>query len=298
MIKNMTRIKLVAAPSAALAKLARAGVPVYGCVKRGAYFAFSVPDYFVKKVFAIFASPCYNICVEHVSRLARLKNFVSGRAFLLVGCIMFAACACISNAFVLRIEVTGSGAYLKNTVVGMAYSLGLRENRPYSDCGAQLIPRVLGLPSVTFCSVQKRGSVVYIDVQTEEESAAPARGVPLTADVPGRLVKLVAVCGTPLAAEGDRVSPGDELIGAYYAVNEGIIPSLAVGYAAIEAEACLNYAADCESGQNLENAYAAVLAYTGGEQILSRSYTVKNYAEGVVYQVNFTYLHTISINFD
>lgn len=297
-MKNLIRIKVVAVPSAAMAKLARAGVPVYGCAKQGAYFAFSVPDYFVKKVFAIFASPCYNICVEHASRLARLKNFVFGRVFLLAGCILFAACACISNAFVLRIQVTGSGAYLENTVKGMAYSLGLRENRPYSDCGAQLIPRVLGLPSVTFCSVCKRGSVVYIDVQAEEESAAPAEGVPLTADVCGRLAKLVAVCGTPLVAEGDAVSPGDVLIGAYYAVNDRTIPSLAVGYAAIEAEAGLSFAADCESEQNLENAYAAVLAYTGGEQILSRSHTVKKYAEGVVYQVNFTYLHTISINFD
>ena len=162
-MNNRTRLKIVCSPRQALSRLSRENIPVYNCKKQGAWFAFSVPDNFVQKVFAIFARPCYNITIERKSALTRLKNFAVRRAFLIAGCAAFIAASCLSNAFVLKITVTGSGAYLADYVKGVAYSLGVRENSIYRD-GEEpaLISRVLALPSVTFCSVQKRGSILYI----------------------------------------------------------------------------------------------------------------------------------------
>ena len=94
-MNNLTKIKIISAPRQAIAKLAREGVPVYNCNKSGAYFIFSVPDNLVKKVFAIFSRPCYNITIEKKSTLFRLRNFCIKRAFLLAGGLIFAAAVCL-----------------------------------------------------------------------------------------------------------------------------------------------------------------------------------------------------------
>lgn len=297
-MNNLTHFKVTAAPRQALAKLSRAQIPVYDCKKQGAFFAFAVKDNFVKKVFAIFARPCYNITIEHKSFRARLKLFVARRAFLIAGCALFCLCAAISNLFVFRITVTGSGAHLSNAVRSIAYSLGVREYSFYRGLDeASFISRVLELPEVTFCSVHKSGSVVYIDVQTEEETALSADYSDLYADCAGTLKKLVTVCGTPLAKEGDTLSRGDRLIGAYTILEDKSVPCLAAGYAVIERSLSISYPADADNEQNLASALASVLAYTGDEQITSRSAEVHSTAEGVIYTVNFSYLHTVSINF-
>ena len=60
----------------------------------------------------------------------------------------------------------------------------------------------------------------------------------------------------------------------------------------------VSYCADRESEENLNAAYSAALIWAGEEQVISRTHTVRNVAEGVIYEVKFSYLHTISINFD
>lgn len=298
-MKNLTRIKIISAPRQAVAKLVREDVPVYNCKKDGAYFIFSVPDNLVKKVFAIFARPCYNITIEKKSPLFRLKNFCARRAFLLVGGIVFVAAACLSNAFVLRVEVTGSGSYLNSAVRSVLYECGVREYSLYRGGNeAAIISRVLALPNVTFCSVQKRGSVLYVDVQTNTESGTRADYSPLKADRAGIVENIVAICGTPCVSVGDSVATGDTLIAAYSVADGQNMSCLAVGYAILSCTGSVSYAAERESEQNLSSAYAAALLYIGDGEITERSYTVSQNSEGVVYTVDFTYLHTISINFD
>lgn len=298
-MNNLTKIRVVAAPRQAISKLSRGGVPVYYCKKQGAYFTFSVPDNLVKKVFAIFAHPCYNITIESSSPFSRLKKFCARRAFLLVGGAIFVAVACLSNAFVLRIDVTGSGAYLENAVRAIVYDCGVREYSLYSGVDeAALISRVLTLPNVTFCSVQKSGSILYVGVEVEEESGPRADYSPLRADTSGTVQNIVAICGTPAVKIGDAVNAGDTLIWAYSQVNGQNVPCLAVGYAVLSCSASVSYAAASESDENLEAAYAAALLYVGDGEITERSHTVRTNAEGVIYTVDFTYLYTLTINFD
>lgn len=298
-MNNLTKIKIISAPRQAIAKLAREGVPVYNCNKSGAYFIFSVPDNLVKKVFAIFSRPCYNITIEKKSTLFRLRNFCIKRAFLLAGGLMFAAAVCLSNTFVLRVEVTGSGAYLNNAVRSVLYDCGVREHSLYEGGNeAAIISRVLALPDVVFCSVQKRGSVLYVDVQTNTESGTRADYSPLKADRAGTVENIVAICGTPCVSVGESVAAGDTLIAAYSAADGQNISCLAVGYATLSCTGSVSYAAERESEENLNSAYAAALLYVGDGEMTARSHTVSKNAEGVVYTVNFTYLHTISINFD
>ncbi len=297
-MNSFTRIKITASPRSALAKLSRAGIPVRGCEKQGARFAFGVPDKMVKKVFAIFASPCYNIVIDREGPFSRFKRLCARRAFLVAGGALFVAAAVLSNAFVLRIEVTGSGAYLKNPVLSELHSLGVERFTLWRGVNEPaLVSRVLALPDVVFCSVQKRGSVLYVDVQTEEGSASPADYSPLKSDCRGVVESIVAVSGTPLVVAGQSVRRGEELIGAYFLSEGEKVPCMAAGYAVLSCMASVSYAAARESEENLRSAYAAALLYVGDERITASSHTVSRNAEGVVYTVEYTYLHTLSINF-
>ena len=298
-MNKFTRISVTAAPRTALAKLSRGHVPVYDCEQNGAFFTFNVRDKYVKKVFAIFAHPCYNVTVKRKSTIAQVRQLAAKRAFLFVGAALFVACACLSDSFILKIEVTGSGAYLKQSVLGIVRESWLGEGTVYRGADkVSIISQVLALPNVTFCSVQKSGSVLYIDVECEEESARRADYSPLVADRAGVVRAVVAICGTPAVSAGASVAAGDVLIAAYSAVNSVEVPCLAVGYARLECTAQISSFADKESGQNLNAALASALLYAGEGEIISQTYTVQTVSEGVIYTVNFTYTHTVSINFD
>ena len=298
-MNKYTRISVIAAPRTALNKLSRAHVPVYDCVQSGALFIFGVRDKYVKKVFAIFAHPCYNVTVRRQSALAGFKQFAAKRAFLFAGAALFIACACLSNSFILKVEVTGSGSYLEQAVLGVVRESGLGEGTFYRGADKlSIISQVLALPNVTFCSVQKRGSVLYIDVECEEVTARRADYSSLTADRAGVVQQVVAICGTPAVSAGDSVTAGDVLIEAYSLVNSQKVPCLAVGYARLECTAQVSAFAEEESEQNLRQALASALLYAGEGEITSQTYSVQTVSEGVIYTVNFTYTHTVSINFD
>ncbi|MCD7728411.1 MAG: sporulation protein YqfD [Clostridia bacterium] len=297
-MKNLSKICVTASPVQALNKLKRADIPVYNCKKNGAYFTFEVPDNYIKKVFAIFVHPCYNVTVKQKSVKKKLLFFLSARPCIVAGAAVFAACAVLANCLVLKINVTGSGSYLKNEVLAIACSYGVNAFSFYNGTDEPAIcSQVMALPSVTFCSLHKSGSVLYIDVQVQEESGAKADYSDMYSDVSGTVNKITAVCGTPLVSAGDNVAKGDMLIGAYYLSGDDKIPCLAVGYAKITSSASVSMFYDCESEQNRQAAYAATLLYAEDERVLSRGITVKTVADGVIYTVDFTYLHTISINF-
>ncbi len=294
-LNNFTVFSVTATTETALNKLKKAEIPVKNCKKRGAEFIFSVKDEYRKKVFAIFASPCYNVIVKRESVLNRTCNLLRLRAGLVAGFVLFAIAAAVSNVYVLKITVSGSGAYLESRVRQIVYSAGFKEMSPYSRGDASLAAaQIMALPGVSFCSLSKSGSVLYVDVQTNSESGSAAEGGGLKSDVYGVVSAVVALCGTALVSEGDEVSPNTPLIGAYLQVNGENIPCLAVGYADIICTAETIYSADCESDYNLKLALSSCLGMS--EEILTREYTVKNTAEGVNYIINFTYMHTISIN--
>ena len=78
---DTARIKINSTAEGALRKLKKAGIGVYNCQKSGVAFLFSVKDKDIKKVFAIFEKPCYNISVirESGKKLVRVQNFGDGK---------------------------------------------------------------------------------------------------------------------------------------------------------------------------------------------------------------------------
>lgn len=297
-MNNIVEFEITATPETALKKLSKAGIAVYKLKKRGSSLGFGVEREYVQKVFAIFAHPCYNIKVKKRSGRERLVSFMKKRFGLVIGAAAFCILTTLSSGVVFRIKIVGNGAYLGGSILSIAEECGARV---WSPCRGMDVPvmqaRIMSLPDVNFCSVQRAGSYLIIDVRTEGEHTAKVDYQPLKASVSGKVTRLVAVCGTAERSVGDSVSAGDVLIGAYEvnANGEGA-KCLAVGFAEIAASASISSFYECESEENRQSALKAANLYS--DRILESSCTARPCEGGVTYEVTFTYLVTVAVNME
>ena len=293
---DLSRVTVISTAETALKKLKNAKVGVYNCKKDGAKFIFSIKDKDAPKVFAIVSKPCYNISVQG-SRRQNLLSRAVVRIGLIVGALAFLLIAVIANSFIFRIEVSGSGSYLYTDVKNIIYEQGFSEFKAYKKLDtAKAEGKILSLPSVTFCNIQKHGSTLLIDVQVDEELGSTANRRPLISDRDGVVKNIVAICGTAAVSINSNVNVGDTLIYAYTLVGEQKSDCIAVGFAEIECRGTYEYSAPSETDAARKAAYSKANLYA--ENIVNRTHTISTSEEGVVYLIEFTYLQKLSINME
>ncbi|MBE7088976.1 MAG: hypothetical protein E7370_05655 [Clostridiales bacterium] len=295
LLNKLTQFSVTAPVETVVKKLNKAKIPLFHLHKSNSCVLFSTQHKYCKKVFAIFSHPCYNVNVEVYDFKQKAINFAINRIGVFIGALIFLACVFLSNLLVLKIEVKGSGSYLKNEIHGIVSACGVRQFAPFSeDKKPAITAQILSLPQVTYCFVQKRGSVLIIEVATTNSSAPKTQLGGLYSDVNGSLQKIVALCGTACFTEGDKVNKGDLLIGAYSLYDGERVSCMAVGYADILCTASLEYFAEEDSRLNQNNALKAVNLYA--DNIIEKSLSVVKNSKGVIYKINFSYLRTLSIN--
>ena len=295
-LTDLSRVTIISTAETALKRLKNANVGVYNCKKEGAKFIFSIKDKDLKKVFAIFSKPCYNISVQS-SRRKTLASFAVARIGLAVGGLLFVCVAAVCNSFIFKIEVCGSGSYLVSDVKGIIYEQGFSEFKAYRSFDPlSAESKILALPSVTFCSLQKRGSVLRVEVRADRESGGTVNRATLKADKSGVVRNIVVVCGTAAVEKNNFVNAGDDLIYAYALVGDERTDCIAVGYAEIECRASYEYTAPEECDEAEKAAYSKANLYA--ENILERTHTVTATDGGVCYKVEYTYLRKLSINME
>lgn len=288
-------IRITCTAENALKKLKKADIPVYDCKKQGAFFEFSVKDKDIKKAFAIFSKPCYNIGVQRRSAQKRLLSLAFLRMGLIAGALIFAAAAYISDFFILKVEVTGSGRYLESEVCRIVEDEGARKGKPFSAFNSPLAAgRILSLPDVVFCNIKKTGSVLVVDVQVEVSHTQSSDPAPLVADADGKVVNLVAICGTAAVKAGDEVFAGETLIQPYVLINGRTESCIAVGYAELRCAMTAEYSAQDDSEESVKEAYASLLLEE--KKIIARSHKIYEEDDGVKIVMHVEYLHKVSIN--
>ena len=143
------------------------------------------------------------------SRQKRLLNLALNRIGLLAGALMFLIITAVSNLFIFRIEVGGSGSYLGTEVRRIIYEAGFSEFQAFRKFDApSATGKILSLPSVTFCNIEKRGSTLYIDVEVDEVHGGRVSYKPLLSDRDGTVRNVIVVCGTPAVENGSKVYKG------------------------------------------------------------------------------------------
>lgn len=297
-MNNIVEFQVTSTLENALKKLSKANIAVYKLKKRSSRVQFGVRQEYIEKVFAIFSHSCYNTVIVKKSGAERLKIFLKRRFGLIVGGVLFVAAAALSGNAVLKIKVVGSGGYLSPQIISIAKSCGAREWSFCRNLDAPLMQaKIMALPDVNFCSVRRDGAYLLIDVRCEEEHTLRADDKPLLSPIEGEVYRIVAICGTPLAAEGQRVEKGGVLIGAFELSAEGEqIPCLAVGFAEIKASARLSFVYPEESEENAKSALSAAALYS--DEVLERWLTVSPCEGGVKYEVSFTYLKRVAVNME
>lgn len=293
---NLFSMRVTAPPETALKKLSRAGVEVFSLSKSGAYTTFCIREKNVKKVFAIFSHPCYNVCVVKYGFVRSTLARILSRAGLIVGAALFAAAICLSQCFVFTVKVEGGGAWLEPEILSILSSEGVSSGALYRGADKKtLTARIMALPGVTFCSMERRGTAFIVHVECGEEGISLPVRSPLVSPVAGEVIKIVAVCGTPCVEVGAAVSVGERLIEPYFVREDGEREEcLCSGYARILVSASLSHAAAEESEEALSAAVAATLLYSPEAEV--KSYSVRKVSEGVIYTINFCYIYTASIN--
>lgn len=297
-MNNLVEFCATSTVETALKKLAKADIAVYRLKKRGSTLYFSVQEEYVQKVFAIFSHPCYNISIRRKSAKTRFLNFLGRRFGLLIGAAVFTAACILANSLVLQIKIVGNGSYLSTQVLAAAEECGAKSGTLCTRLDKPLLTsRILALPNVTFCSVQRKGSFLVIEVITDEQHSYLTDKNALKADCDGEIHRIVVLSGTAEKAVGDKVSAGDTLIGAYRVTESGESQTaLAVGFAEIKRSASLTVFFEKESDENAASALAATALYS--EKVLEKSFRVNPCEGGVNYDVTFTYLVTLTINME
>lgn len=201
-------------------KLARAGIPVLSAKSLGkTAVRIRIASKDRKKGFAILQQSCYNVKDIRARGLLRVFETCGRAAGLLLGAAVFCGAILFFESRVLRVEISGSGAYYEREILQILKEEGVRPLSAFpADTGA-LTAKILGLGRVEFCSFEMKGGVLTVDVEVGDE-AEKIGSMPLLSPTTGVIDELVVVRGTPLFKEGDKVRIGDTVVENYAAFGE------------------------------------------------------------------------------
>ncbi len=172
----------------------------------------------VKKAFAIFRGSCYNIKKVRPRGFSRVLARFLKSAGMLAGALVFALSVVFAETRILRIQVTGSGAYYADEVTGILARNGVKRFGGLPADSSPVTAEILSLPRVSFCSVEKRGGVLTVTVEVTDENAV-LESEPLISPVGGTVEELVVIRGTAVKEIGATVSAGDVLVNNESAVE-------------------------------------------------------------------------------
>lgn len=288
-------------PPRALTKLARGGVAVYDVEKIGtAKLRMRVKSKDLQKIFAIFPQSCYTVKVIKSVGLKKYIDAAKKRAALLAAGAVFVAVCIGSGAFVLRIRFEGSGSHYRREAMPLLASAGIGVFSPYSEEKGERAERLLmDLPSVSFCSVKKEGSVVTVTIEENAEIPVAEREKQFLCPADGKVESLTVIRGTPLVAEGEEVKAGQNLVSGTVVTGEGenmtSRETFPVARLSLLAEYACSYESAEKSDAALERAYASALLHIDGE-VLEKSAEVAEKDGVYVYSVRVMYRLLCSVN--
>ena len=276
-------------PEGVISKLKREEIPLFHVQKRDKKtLELCVERKYRKKVFTILEHSCYNIVKAEPFGLSRAVEWGKNRIGFFIGAILFALLCALSNLFILRIEVVGTGDYYRREVLSVLGENGVGIGRRYSDKNAaEITAQILAFENVSFCSLKKSGSVLRVEVQTSASTPTPQRGA-LVSPASGTVYSLTVIRGTAQVAEGDTVEKGQLLVGVNGETQEAQETVMA------SVQILCTFTAQI-SEENKEEALASCLLEIealSSAQVQSARLT----PEGDGYLLEITYLVTQSLN--
>ena len=214
-------------PERALLKLKRAEIPLYDIRKLSkTSLELSVRAKDVPKVLSIYPIQKQDFSPFVVTRLGgegvlRVWNWVRGRIGIVLGAILFCVGSLQAQQYVFAVDIVGSGAYTREVYQALDEQ-GIRafalypKHKENAVCAA-----LIGLTGVEFCSVQKVGMRVRVELRVNANSSHHLQKGDMHASVSGTLVKLTVLRGSAAKKSGEKITAGDTLVYGWFSLEDG-----------------------------------------------------------------------------
>ena len=221
-------------PQRALLRLRRAEIPLFDVKKIDAKtLRISVEKKDVEKVFAIYPNLCYNKGATSLSSSAFTARFApkkglsawldktKKRVGLLLGALLFVFLTAFADGFVFGVEFVGTDVYAREAYAALQ-ELSIRTFAPYKRGKEDMLcAKLLAIDGVEFCSVQKKGFRLVVEIRTSPFAKDGTQSGKLYAEHSGKIVSMTVLRGTALKKIGDFVNAGEPLVGDWFSTEDG-----------------------------------------------------------------------------
>ncbi len=290
-------------PERALLRLRRAEIALYDVKKtQKNVILLRVKQKDVEKVFAIYPDVCYNIgaytpyVVKRMSPTGMEKwlTILKKRWGVLLGIPLFCAASSFADGLVFGIDVVGSDVY-KREVFAALDEAGIRPFGKYTSKNEDMIcAKLLALKDVEFCSVQKSGLWVRVEMRLGKFPTQQSDSGAMRSLYTGEIVAITALRGTPLKKVGDKIVEGETLVGDSFSIEGG--GQVRVEIIARVRIACVYEALVCAESEQaaFAKAYLEIARYS--EQQLTQRVVEKSADGENTYVVRLAYVATQTMN--
>lgn len=259
----------------ALTRLKNAKIDLYNVKKTEKdAVTFEVKGKQARKVFAIYPKTWYNkaerggyeaISLGETGVFPRLKT-LQKRAGLLAGAAAFLLITAFADNFVFDAVYTGDGALCRQARRIVRES-GVTAFSRFADAQAEEISaKILSLDGASYASVQKKGTVLYVEARRSPFSEAEPMPGDMTAKHAGTLLSLTVLRGERAARPGAKIVAGTPLVYASLRSGEGESEKFTKITVSARAEIACTYEAETEAQTQAEALAVAKFTLAGTEK--------------------------------
>ncbi len=190
---------------------------------------FQAPSKERDEIIALINNLCYNHTILGTKGILNALYSVLKRTGLVVGLFCAVCVFAVYPHFVFTVDYEGEADRKVKEVLN-AY--GIVSGRFVTDFnGQQIEEELFSIEGISFASVRKIGTRVYVRVVHEQsaDGYVDMGAGAIVAEKDGVVTRMIVYSGTAEVAVGDRVSKGQILIGEYYLKGEDKIPATASG---------------------------------------------------------------------
>ena len=208
-------------PERALLRLRRAEIPLYNIKKlQKNAILLSVKKKDIQKVFAIYPNVCYNIGAYTPYTVTQIRQFglekslqtLKKRWGVLLGIPLACLAVLYADGLTFGVDIVGSKVYEREVYAALD-EVGIRSFSKYSARRAdEFCAKLLALDGVEFCSVQKSGFWVRVEVRLGAFHKTQLQKGKMRSVHSGEIIAITALRGTPLKQVGDKVEAGEILV--------------------------------------------------------------------------------------
>jgi hypothetical protein len=288
-------------PERALLKLRRAQIPLFHVEKlQKNQILFHVMKKDVEKVFAIYPKMCYNKATSSAylvrdcggAGLQKAVDFCKKRVAFLLGALLFCIGCLAVEPYVFGIKIVGSSVY-EREIKQTLEEFGAKPFCKYPLKNQEKITaRLLCLDGVEFCSVQKVGTRVRVEMRLYSLPPVQMQKGDMRSLHTGTITAITALRGTLAKKAGDSVRQGETLVYGWYSV-EG------KGQVSVEPIARVSIACVYEEelqAENEEQAFANAylsLVLSDGDKITKKQ--IEKTETGFFVRIEYTAIESVNL---